>query len=69
MKPKKIDWSVIKRFNPYLLSFKKEILLAVLLGIVAGGTSVYITYQIGQAVDQMLGKNQVNFAHLYHILY
>lgn len=68
MKPKKIDWSVIKRFNPYLLSFKKEILLAVLLGIVAGGTSVYITYQIGQAVDQMLGKNQVNFAHLYHIL-
>ncbi|WCG34081.1 ABC transporter ATP-binding protein [Enterococcus dispar] len=68
MKPKKIDWSVIKRFNPYLLSFKKEILLAVLLGIVAGGTSVYITYQIGQAVDQMLCKNQVNFAHLYHIL-
>ena len=68
MKPKKIDWSVIKRFNPYLLSFKKEILLAVLLSIVAGGTSVYITYQIGQAVDQMLGKNQVNFAHLYHIL-
>lgn len=68
MKPKKIDWSVIKRFNPYLLSFKKEILLAGLLGIVAGGTSVYITYQIGQAVDQMLGKNQVNFAHLYHIL-
>lgn len=68
MKPKKIDWSVIKRFNPYLLSFKKEILLAVLLGIVAGGTSVYITYQIGQAVDQMLGKNQVNFAHLYHSL-
>ena len=68
MKPKKIDWSVIKRFNPYLLSFKKEILLAVLLGIVAGGTSVYITYQIGQAVDQILGKNQVNFAHLYHIL-
>ncbi|OJG39850.1 ABC transporter ATP-binding protein/permease [Enterococcus dispar] len=50
------------------MSFKKEILLAVLLGIVAGGTSVYITYQIGQAVDQMLGKNQVNFAHLYHIL-
>jgi len=68
MKPKKIDWSVIKRFNPYLLSLKKEILLAGLLGIVAGGTSVYITYQIGQAVDQMLGKNQVNFAHLYHIL-
>lgn len=68
MKPKKIDWSVIKRFNPYLFSFKKEILLAVILGIVAGGTSVYITYQIGQAVDQMLGKNQVNFTSLYHIL-
>ncbi|PAB01854.1 ABC transporter ATP-binding protein [Enterococcus canintestini] len=68
MKPKKVDWSVIKRFNPYLFSFKKEILLAVILGIVAGGTSVYITYQIGQAVDQMLGKNQVNFTSLYHIL-
>lgn len=68
MKPKKVDWSVIKRFNPYLFSFKKEILLAVILGIVAGGTSVYITYQIGQAVDQMLGKNQVNFTSLYHTL-
>lgn len=68
MKSKKIDWSVLRRFNPYLLSFKKEIWAAIFLGIIAGGTSVFITYQIGQAVDQMLGKKQVNFANLNHIL-
>lgn len=68
MKPKKIDWSVLKRYLPYLSAFKKEISGAIILGIASGGTSVYITYQIGQAVDQMLGKNEVNFSALYHIL-
>lgn len=68
MKTKSFDWNSLKRFFPYLLRYKKENLTAMLLGIIAGLTSVYMTFLIGQAVDQLVGKDAVRFAQLYRIL-
>lgn len=68
MKTKSFDWNSLKRFFPYLLRYKKENLTAMLLGIIAGLTSVYMTFLIGQAVDQLVGKDAVHFAQLYRIL-
>lgn len=68
MKTKSFDWNSLKRFFPYLLRYKKENLTAMLLGVIAGLTSVYMTFLIGQAVDQLVGKDAVHFAQLYRIL-
>ncbi|KAF1303538.1 ABC transporter ATP-binding protein [Enterococcus sp. JM9B] len=66
---KTFNTAVLRRFLPYLLRYPLELFLAVLLGIVAGGTSVYMTFQIGQAVDVLIGKNAVDFAAFSHILF
>lgn len=68
MHKKNFDWSVARRFLPYLTRYPKEFLLASLLGVVAGGASVYMTYQIGQAVDALVGRGEVRFHDLYHVL-
>lgn len=69
MNKKSFDWKSLRRFFPYLLNYKKENLAATLLGVVAGLTSVYMTYLIGQSVDQLVGKDTVNFSSLYRILF
>nr|WP_122646444.1 ABC transporter ATP-binding protein [Enterococcus mediterraneensis] len=64
----RFNWSAIRRFLPYLLHYPVELVLAALLGIVAGTTTVYMTYQIGAAVDRLIGKNAVDFSDFYRIL-
>lgn len=68
MNKKSFDWQGLRRFFPYLLKYKKENITAMFLGIIAGLTSVYMTYLIGQSVDQMVGENAVDFTGLYRIL-
>lgn len=67
MKTHSIDWKSFRRFLSYLTKYKKENWLAVFFGLIAGSTTVYITYLIGQGVDQLVGENQVDFAGLFKI--
>ncbi|OJG49570.1 sugar ABC transporter ATP-binding protein [Enterococcus gallinarum] len=48
--------------------YAKETWTAVVLGIVAGISTVFMTYEIGQAVDKMIGPSKVHFEELYRIL-
>ncbi|MCD5001680.1 ABC transporter ATP-binding protein [Enterococcus saccharolyticus] len=67
MNKKSFDWKSIKRFFPYLLKYKKENIAAIFLGVIAGSTSVYMTYLIGRAVDQLI-VHRVDFSTLYRII-
>lgn len=60
--------SPFKRFLPYLLTYPKELALAIFLGIISGATVVFMTYYIGISVDQMIGQGQVVFAKLKDVL-
>lgn len=68
MKTKKLSWQTIKRFIPYLFSDLRDTLLSVLIGIINGVTTVVITLQIGQSIDQMIEVGKVNFNKLFHLL-
>lgn len=57
-----------KKFLPYLLRYRLELVLSLLLGIVSGLATVWMTYAVGKAVDIMLGADQVDFIQLYAIL-
>ncbi|MGN8981678.1 ABC transporter ATP-binding protein [Enterococcus villorum] len=69
MKTKKLSWQTLKRFTPYLTAYSKDIWIAIFLGIVNGVATVVMTLQIGQSIDQMIGKGQVNFTQLFHLLF
>ncbi len=68
MKNKSFDWSAFRRYLPYLAVYAKETWTAVVLGIAAGISTVFMTYEIGQAVDKMIGPSKVHFEELYRIL-
>ena len=68
MKTRSMDWPSLRRFMPYLLSYPVYFVLAMILGVVAGGTSVFMTWQIGHGIDQLVGAGQVDFAVLYQVL-
>jgi ATP-binding cassette, subfamily B, multidrug efflux pump len=68
MKKKSFDWSAFRRYLPYLAVYAKETWTAVVLGIAAGISMVFMTYEIGQAVDKMIGPSKVHFEELYRIL-
>lgn len=56
------------KFLPYLLHYRLELILSLLLGVVSGLTTVWMTYEVGQAVDAMIGPKQVDFSQLYTVL-
>lgn len=66
--PRKNFFRSLKLFIPYLAQYPKQLVLAVLLGISSGVTSVAMTYYIGVSVDQMVGQGHVDFLHLITIL-
>ncbi|MCI1135706.1 ABC transporter ATP-binding protein/permease [Enterococcus gallinarum] len=68
MKKKSFDWSAFRRYLPYLAVYAKETWTAVVLGIAAGISTVFMTYEIGQAVDKMIDPSKVHFEELYRIL-
>lgn len=68
MKKKSFDWYAFRRYLPYLAVYAKETWTAVVLGIAAGISTVFMTYEIGQAVDKMIGPSKVHFEELYRIL-
>ncbi|MBO6419825.1 ABC transporter ATP-binding protein [Enterococcus gallinarum] len=68
MKKKSFDWSAFRRYLPYLAVYAKETWTAVVLGIAAGISTVFMTYEIGQAVDKMIGPSKVHFEELYRVL-
>lgn len=68
MHKNKIDWQTLKRFMPYLMVYRRLNALALFFGVIAGGSSVYLTYLIGRGIDQLIGQNQVDFAKLTQIL-
>lgn len=68
MKTRSMDWPSLRRFMPYLLSYPVYFVLAMILGVVAGGTSAFMTWQIGHGIDQLVGAGQVDFAVLYQVL-
>lgn len=66
--PRRNFFRSLKLFIPYLAQYPKQLVLAVLLGIASGVTSVAMTYYIGVSVDQMVGQGRVDFQHLTTIL-
>lgn len=69
MRKKSFDWQTFTRFLPYLTASLKENLFALVFGVIAGGTSVYVTFLIGRAIDQLIGFGRVNFDALWDILW
>ncbi|MFV0557811.1 MAG: ABC transporter ATP-binding protein [Enterococcus sp.] len=61
--------NVFQRFLPYLMIYRVEFITAIIFGCLSGATSVYMTYQIGQAVDVMVGLGAVDFSALDQILF
>ncbi|WP_427813633.1 ABC transporter ATP-binding protein [Enterococcus sp. 22-H-5-01] len=68
MRKQKNFFHSMKLFIPYLAAYPKQLIIAVILGIASGITSVLMTYYIGVAVDQMVDNGNVDFTHLFHIL-
>lgn len=60
--------SAFKRFIPYLKIYKKEMVLALLLGLSGGTATVMMTLYIGKAIDTMIGLGQVERHALLTIL-
>lgn len=58
----------LKLFFPYLKQFKKEIIVATILGIVNGLSIVALTFYIGKAVDTMIGAGEVLVTQLGKII-
>ncbi len=69
MNKQKIDWKSLRRFMSYLSHYKKENITATILGVIAGLTSVYMTYLIGRAIDQMVGAGAVDFTELAQVVF
>lgn len=65
---KKIKTNDIKRVLPYLLHYRSSISWALLCGLIGGVTSVSATYYTGKAIDAFVGKGQVLFSDLFHVL-
>ncbi|MCM6881799.1 ABC transporter ATP-binding protein/permease [Enterococcus italicus] len=64
MQPRKTDFSAFRPFLPYLLKYRKENILAIVLGIINGLSAVLMSLEIGRAIDKMLGKGRVDFGGL-----
>lgn len=58
----------LRFYLTYLKQFKKEALLASILGIANGVIAVYMTRLIGLGIDTMIGKDKVQFDLLFKIL-
>ncbi|MBL1227723.1 ABC transporter ATP-binding protein [Enterococcus sp. BWB1-3] len=65
---KKASTRSFRKFLPYLLRYRLELLLSLLLGLVSGWAAVAITEYLGKAVDTMIGKGNVVSSSLYTIL-
>ena len=57
-----------RKFLPYLLHYRFELMASLILGAVSGWATVAMTAYLGKAVDTMTGKGQVDFSRLYTIL-
>ncbi|EOT40504.1 ABC transporter ATP-binding protein [Enterococcus columbae] len=66
---RRMNSQAFRQFVPYLTNFKLENTCATVLGILSGLASVVLTYLIGLAIDQMVGKGQVDLIHLQQIIY
>lgn len=64
MQPRKTDFSAFRPFLPYLLKYRKENILAIVLGIINGLSAVLMSLEIGRVIDKMLGKGRVDFGGL-----
>lgn len=63
-----LDMTSFKRFLTYLAHYKKQNWTAVILGVLCGSTTVYMTYLIGRGIDQLVGKDQVDFSALFKVV-
>ena len=61
--------NMVLRFFSYLKKFKKEMFLALFLGLISGCTTVYMTYLIGKGVDSMISVKNVDFKSLFMIIF
>lgn len=61
--------NALKRFMPYLMAYPSYFITAMVLGVVAGGTSVFMTWQIGRGIDRLIGAGQVDFDGLRLVLF
>lgn len=68
MQKKKVSLHSLKAFLPYLLNYTKEIAAAVILGLINGLSTVVLTYLIGNSIDTMIAKGEVDFSKLVTIL-
>lgn len=57
-----------QQFIRYLRPYWKSLFITLLVGIIGGLASVWMTYLTGSAIDQMIRKGHVQFHDLYKIL-
>ena len=59
---------LLKKFWPSLRPYRKLMVLAAALGLVSGSAAVFMTWQIGAAIDRLIGPGQVDFTGLATLL-
>lgn len=60
--------STLSQFMPYLKHYRLSLIATLLLGILGGASSVYMTYLTGKTIDTMIGQGNVSFKLLYKLL-
>ncbi|WP_368250642.1 ABC transporter ATP-binding protein [Enterococcus sp. 2201sp1_2201st1_B8_2201SCRN_220225] len=59
---------LLKKFWPSLRPYRKLMVLAAALGLISGSAAVFMTWQIGAAIDRLIGPGQVDFTGLATLL-
>ncbi len=62
------NWRTMRRILGYVSRYKYMVALSILSAVVSVILALYIPILIGQAVDQVVGKDHVDFTALYKIL-
>lgn len=69
MQNKKINPSDLKRLLPFMTHYKMPIFAALFCGLIGGSATVAATYYTGKGIDAIVGKGQVEFSKLFHVLW
>lgn len=69
MQNKKNNPSDLKRLLPFMTHYKMPIFAALFCGLIGGSATVAATYYTGKGIDAIVGKGQVEFSKLFHVLW
>ena len=64
----KTNFSSVKRVLKYIKKYRALLLLSILLSIVTVSFTLYIPIIIGDAIDLIIGENNVDFDRIFALL-